>query len=100
LDEVCEGLRISDEKRRRRVEKYLNFSVREKYLLQRGERYEANPRYLDAWSRLKKLVKTLGDRFFFGEADKPNVMRIVKDVGSIGLQRWTLLFSRFSASRC
>lgn len=78
LDEVCESLGISDEKRRRRVEKYLESSVREKYLLLRGEHYEANPRYLDTWSRLKKLVETLGDRFFFGNVDEPNVMRIVK----------------------
>ena len=84
LDEVCEALGVSDEKRRRRVEKYLESSVREKYLLLRGERYEANPRYLDTWSRLKKLVKTLGDRFFFGNADEPNVMRIVKD----GREHW------------
>jgi len=84
LDEICEGLGISGEKRRRRVERYLKASVREKYLQERGELYEANPRYMDTWSRLKKLVETLGDRFFYGDADEPEVMRIVKD----GKEHW------------
>jgi len=85
MNEVCENLGIKDKKRRNRVKKFLKSSVREKYLLQRGDRYEANPRYLDTWSRLKKLVKMLGDRFFFDEnSDELNVMRIAKG----GREHW------------
>lgn len=84
LDEVCERLKIKDEKRRKRTKKFLDVSVRENYLLLKGEKYEINPRYLGTWERLKKLVRLLGDRFFFSHGDEPNVMRIHKG----GKEHW------------
>ena len=85
LDEICERLGVKDEKRRNRVEKFLKASVKDKYLLLKKEKYEANPRYLDTWDRLKKLVRMIGDRFFFeGEDSGSDVMKVVKD----GKEHW------------
>ncbi|RLI23519.1 hypothetical protein DRO58_09080, partial [Candidatus Bathyarchaeota archaeon] len=85
LNEICERLGVRDEKRRKRVERLLHASVRDKYLLSKDDKYEANPRYIDTWSRLKKLVRCLGDRFFFQEGEEGfNVMKIVKD----GKEHW------------
>ncbi|MCD6529299.1 hypothetical protein J7L06_03310 [Candidatus Bathyarchaeota archaeon] len=79
LDEICERLEVKDEKRRKRVERLLRASVKEEYLVLRGDKYEANPRYMDTWDRLKKLVRKLGDRFFFHEGEEGfNVMKVVK----------------------
>ena len=79
LDEICEKLGVKDEKRRKRVERFLQTSVKDKYILLRGDRYEANPRYVDTWSRLKKLVRQLGDRFFFHRGGEGfNVMKVRK----------------------
>jgi len=87
IDEICQGLEIEDEKRRKRVEKYLKASVKEKYLKKANSRYLFNPRYAETWNRLKKLVKTIGDRFFLEEKTEKatlNKMKIVKQ----GKEHW------------
>jgi len=87
VDGVCRELGIEDEKRRERVLRYLKKSVSEKYLEEKGSQYYMNPRYLNTWDRLKKLVETLGDRLFLeegGDETGVNKMKIVKD----GKEHW------------
>jgi len=87
LDGVCKELGIEDERRRERALRYLKKSVSEKYLEEKGSQYHMNPRYLDTWDRLKKLVKTLGDRLFLEEGDDEkgvDKMKIVRD----GKEHW------------
>ena len=87
IEEICEDLEIDDEERRKRVEKYLKASVKEGYLKKAHSRYKPNPKYMDTWDRLKKVVKTLGDRFFFEEETEKvgaNKMKIVKG----GKEHW------------
>ena len=87
LKEICEGLGVKDEKRVKRVRKYLESSVKDGYLREEGSRFLMEPRYLDAWERLKKVVRLLGDRFFYEDEERKlssNRMKIVKD----GKERW------------
>jgi len=76
---------ISDEKRGGRVKSSLKHLVGKEVLSEKNAVYSLNPKYARTWERIKKLVTSLGDRFFF--ADKPetaNLMKIVKD----GKEHW------------
>jgi len=87
LSEICEALGIKDEKRVKRVERYVKASLKESYLQKKGSKYFINARYVNTWERLKKLVGMLGDRFFLeeeGEEMSPNRMKIVKN----GKEHW------------
>lgn len=87
IEEICRDIGIDDEERRKRVERCLKYSVRKGYLKKAHSRYKPNPRYIDTWDRLKKVVRTLGDRFFFEEETEKggaNKMKIVKD----GKEHW------------
>ena len=82
LDEICEALGIKDEKRVKRVERYVKASLKEGYLKEKGSKFFISPRYVDTWERLKKLVRLLGDRFFYeekGESMSANRMKVIKD---------------------
>ena len=87
LSEICEALNIKDDRRAKRVERYVKASLKEGYFEEKGSKYSINPRYVDTWERLKKLVTMLGDRFFYeegGEGASSNRMKIVKD----GKEHW------------
>lgn len=83
LDEVCQNLGINNSGRRKRVKRYLKKLEKDEYVTETDLGYEFNPRYQETWSRLKKLVETFGDRFFFDKAEG-NKMRIVKG----GREHW------------
>jgi len=87
LSEICEALGIKDDRHVKRVERYVKASLKEGYFGEKRSKYFINPRYLDTWDRLKKLVAMLGDRFFYeekgGEA-MANRMKIIKD----GKEHW------------
>lgn len=83
LDEVCQNLGIDNGGRRKRVKRYLKKLVKDGCLRETDVGYEFNLRYRETWGRLKKLVETFGDRFFFDEAEG-NKMRIVKG----GREHW------------
>jgi hypothetical protein len=87
LEEICEGLGVEDEKRVKRVKRYVKASVKEGYLLEKGGKYSLCKRYLGTWDRLKKVVRLLGDRFFYEESEdafSSNRMKIVKG----GKEHW------------
>jgi hypothetical protein len=77
LDEICAELQVTDEKRRSRVQRYVEKSVRETYLEERAGKYQLSPRYRRSWPRLKKLVTALG-RQLFEEAVDRNPLQVKK----------------------
>jgi hypothetical protein len=86
-NQILEELSIKDEKRAKRAEKYLKSSVKENALTEKDEIYTINPKYATTWTRLKKLVVTIGDRFFYEQKPETvtsNLMKIQKD----GKEQW------------
>jgi len=85
--EICEALGIKDDKRVKRVERYVKASLKDGYFKEKDSKYSVDPKYVDTWERLKKLVRTLGDRFFYeekGEQLSSNRMKIVRG----GKEHW------------
>jgi hypothetical protein len=82
FSEICESLRVTEEDRAERVERYLARSVEEGFLMESGNRYSFNPRYGESWDRAKRLVLTIGRQLFEGQTANP--MRIRKG----GEERW------------
>jgi hypothetical protein len=76
LQEICEGLGIEGKDRIRRAETYLEKSVREGYIKKTGSLYEAVPRYIGTWHRIRKLVDMIGAQLFEDAIHNP--MRIKK----------------------
>jgi hypothetical protein len=86
-NQILEQLGIKDEKRVKRAERYLKSSVKEKVIIEKDDMYTINPKYATTWTRLKKLVTTIGDRFFYEqklETTTSNLMKIQKD----GKEQW------------
>jgi hypothetical protein len=82
LSEICKAFSIADEKRVKRVKRYVKASVKDGYLQEKDSKYSIDPRYTRTWERLKRLVRLLGDRFFYEEKEEPlsqNRMKIIKD---------------------
>jgi len=76
---------IKDEKRAKRVERSLKSLIKKGFLNEKNEIYTLNSKYTRTWERVKKLVKSIGDRFFFAEnLETANLMKIVKD----GKEHW------------
>ncbi len=88
--DICIQLNIEDDDRRERVKKYLEKAVEEDYLTESGGHYSINPRYLEAWNRLKKLVVTIGEQIF--KTDSGNPMQIKKGISSQWLTTQDLAF--------
>jgi hypothetical protein len=81
-EQMVAGLGITDEKRARRVRRYLKKSVDGNILTEKNETFALNPRYETTADRVKKLVVILGDRFFSAntsETSTSTLMKIVKD---------------------
>src|SRR4030067_411226 len=78
--EICDKLRVNDEKRMRRVTRSLKRAVESQILTIHDGVNELDARYTNVLERVKKLVVTLGERFFCSDESKiSNVMKIVKD---------------------
>jgi len=78
---------ITDEKRARRVKRYLKHLINRGILGEKNETYTLNPKYATTWERIKKLVTSLGDRFFFTktpQTETASLMKILKD----GKEHW------------
>lgn len=86
-EQILADLAVRDEKRTRRVERYLNRLVREGVLAHGPEAYSLNPKYRTTLERIKKLVASVGDRFFFAETAETGgaqAMKIMKE----GKEHW------------
>jgi len=74
-----------DEKRARRVKRCLKNLVKRSILNEKNEVYVLNPRYSGTWEHIKKLVISLGDRFFFTKTSETvSLMKILKN----GKEHW------------
>jgi hypothetical protein len=81
-EQILTDLNIAGEKRAKRTERYLKRSVDEKILIEKNGTYMLNPKYVITSERVKKLVTTIGDRFFYqdsAKAETSSVMKILKD---------------------
>jgi hypothetical protein len=85
--QILKEFGITDEKRAKRVTRHLNKLVKRGILDEKNETYVLKPKYAATWERIKKLVTSLGDRLFFGnasESETANLMKILKD----GKEHW------------
>ncbi|MDH5482915.1 MAG: hypothetical protein OEY22_08565 [Candidatus Bathyarchaeota archaeon] len=84
---ILEEFNMTSEKRISRVKRYLQYLVRQGILEKKNETYFLTQKYMTTWNRIRKLVISLGDRFFFAktqEAQVANLMKIWKD----GKEHW------------
>jgi hypothetical protein len=63
--EIVSELKIVNEKRIRRMQTALAYLVSKRILTERESVYMLNPRYVESWSRIKRLTLELGDQLFF-----------------------------------
>ncbi|MGQ9641223.1 MAG: hypothetical protein ACUVUF_03750 [Candidatus Bathycorpusculaceae bacterium] len=85
--QILKELGITDEKRVKRVARHLNQLVKRGIFDEKNEIYVLRPKYVTTWERIKKLVTSLGDRLFFGDASKSetaSLMKVLKD----GKEHW------------
>jgi len=85
--QILTRLAITGEKRTKRTERYLKRLVKEDIVTQTEETFTLNPRYVTTSERIRKLVASLGDRFFFtraSDAKTSSVMKIMKE----GKEHW------------
>jgi hypothetical protein len=76
---------ITDEKRTGRVRQYLKHLVKKDILKEKEDTYTLNPKYATTWERMKKLVTSLGDSFFFARTSETvNLMKILRN----GREHW------------
>ena len=81
--QILTELSITDEKRAKRAKRAFQSLVKRGVLSQeKDESYLLNSKYKTTRERMRKLVVTLGDRFFYTKTDK--VMKIEKD----GKEHW------------
>jgi hypothetical protein len=84
---ILTELGITDEKRAKRVKRYIKRSVDEDILTEKNETFALNPRYATTLDRVKRLVTGLGDRFFFtktAENKTSSLMKILRE----GKEQW------------
>lgn len=78
LEEICKQLEVAAPDRQNRVQKYIKKSVQEGYLNENKGFYTLNPRYMNTWNRLKKLVTLVGDQLFYKAVER-NPLKIEKN---------------------
>ncbi|MEM3566139.1 MAG: hypothetical protein QXK18_04625 [Candidatus Bathyarchaeia archaeon] len=83
--QILAEFNITDGKRTKRIERSLKSLMKRGFLNEKNEIYTLNSKYARTWERIKKLVTSIGDRFFFTEnPETANLMKIVKD----GKEHW------------
>jgi len=85
--QIMKELVISDEKRAKRVRRYLKRLTSEDILREKNGTYALNPKYANTQKRIRSLIVSLGDQFFFNkttEKETSAVMKVLKD----GKEQW------------
>lgn len=77
LAALCPKLGIREVDRQKRVERFLQKSVKEGFLEETVGTFSLRDRYRKTWPRIRNLVGTLGHRMF-EEQPKQNPLRVVK----------------------
>ncbi len=84
---ICEVLGITDEKRKKRVEKTLQKLVDKEILTNSGNVYSLASKYVESWERIKQLTREIGDKLFSTKPPSPQTstsMKIIKE----GKEHW------------
>jgi hypothetical protein len=85
--QVLTELKATEEKRAKRVRRYLKRLASEDILREKDGAYALNPKYATTQKRIKNLITGLGDQFFFNktpERETSAIMKILKD----GKEQW------------
>ncbi len=85
--QILTRLAITDEKRTKRTERYLKRLAKEDILTQTEVTFALSPKYTNTFERIRKLVISLGNRFFFtraSDAETSGVMKIMRE----GKEHW------------
>jgi hypothetical protein len=85
--QILTELKTTEEKRAKRVKRYLKRLASEDLLKEKDGVYALNPKYVSTQKRIKSLITEVGDQFFFSktpERETPGVMKILKD----GKEQW------------
>jgi hypothetical protein len=77
LAALCPKLGIKEADRQKRVERFLQKSVKEGFLEETVGTFSLKDRYRKTWPRIRKLVETMGRRMF-EEQPKQNPLRVLK----------------------
>lgn len=87
FNEIVSELKITGEKRTRRVQKALDKLIDKQVLSEQEGVYTVNQRYAESWTRIKNLTLDLGDQLFFTKtvgAEAASNMKITK----AGSEHW------------
>jgi len=85
--QILTEFEILSGERRKRVKRYLKRLVDVGILSEKDKTYTLNEKYVTTWHRIRKLVTSIGDRFFFTkkyEMKTANLLKILKN----GKQHW------------
>jgi hypothetical protein len=86
LPSLCGLLNIvDDEKKVEQIEKYLKVWIKEDVVIKDNNHFKINNNYKSTWSRIRKLVDTLGNQIFKSETD-PFV--IIKNINGERKNQW------------
>jgi hypothetical protein len=80
--QILTEFEIADEKRTKKVNRYLKRLVKDDILNEKNETYSLNDKYTTTWERIRKLVTDLGDHFFFTkkyETKTADLMKVLRD---------------------
>ncbi|MDQ3902537.1 MAG: hypothetical protein M3247_02615, partial [Thermoproteota archaeon] len=76
LNSICKRLNIPDEeiRQRKRIEKYIQRCIQDGIIetQEDGKKLCLRERYYSTWSRIKKLVTSIGDQIFYSQDDSNN----------------------------
>jgi hypothetical protein len=74
---LCKLLNIdyNDEKRIKRIEKYLKKWIDEDVIIKENNHYKINEKYQSTWSRIKKLVDIIGNQIFKNVKDPFTIIK-------------------------
>ena len=85
--QILAELGISDEKRAKRVKRYIKRSLDENVLVEKNQTYALNAKYESTLERVRRLVTVLGDHFFFADASTEGTSSLMKILKN-GKEHW------------
>jgi hypothetical protein len=87
LNSICKILNITDQdtKQHKRIEKYIKRNVQEGIIEQQKDgRISLRKRYASTWSRIKKLVISIGNQIFYSDAKTNNNPFMIEEKAQYG----------------
>ena len=79
FDDLCKILQNEDKKIINRIHKYLTRWIEEGVIEKVDGKYKINDKYNSTWTRIKKLVNSIGNQIFDGDKDPFIISKFIKD---------------------